>query len=84
MHNAGIAAGQVVVYRDHMHALARQRIEVYRQGGHQRFALAGAHFGNFAVVQHHAAHQLYIKVAHPQHAAAGFAAHGKGLFQQAV
>ena len=67
-----------------MHALARQRIEVYRQGGHQRFALAGAHFGNFAVVQHHAAHQLYIKVAHPQHAAAGFAAHGKGLFQQAV
>ena len=42
-HPARISAGQVIVDRDHVHALARQRIEVHRQGGRECFALPSAH-----------------------------------------
>ena len=67
-----------------MHAFAGERIQINRQRGHQRFALAGAHFGDFAVVQHHAADQLYVEMAHAQHAARCFAADGKGFGQDVV
>jgi hypothetical protein len=50
-HPLGIAAGQVVVDRHHVHALAGQGIEVHRQRGHQGLALAGAHLGDLAGVQ---------------------------------
>ena len=83
-HPGGVAAGQVVVDRDHVHALGRQGIEVGRQGGDQGLALAGAHLGDLAVVQHHAADELDVEVAHAQGADAGLAHHGEGLGQQVV
>ena len=67
-----------------MHALAGERIEVDRQGGDQRLALAGAHFGDLAVVQRHAADQLHVEVAHLQRALAGLAHDGEGFRQQLV
>jgi hypothetical protein len=79
-----VAAGQVVVDGDDMHALAGQRIQIGRQGGHQRLALAGAHFGNLALMQRHAADHLHIEMAHAEHPLAGFAHHRKGLGQQGV
>ncbi|MNN55263.1 hypothetical protein D3C81_1701290 [compost metagenome] len=57
-----------------MDALAFQRVQVDRQRGHQGLAFTGAHFGDLAQVQHHAADQLDIVVAHAEHAAAGLAA----------
>src|SRR5690606_16195658 len=83
-HLGGVAAGEVVIDRDHVHALALQGIEVARQGGDQGLALAGAHLGDLAHVQHHAADQLHVVVAHAQHAHAGLAAHGEGLGQHLV
>ena len=83
-HLGGVAAGEVVIDRDHVHALALQGIEVARQGGDQGLALAGAHLGDLAHVQHHAADQLHVVVAHAQHAHAGLATHGKGLGQDLV
>ncbi len=56
-----------------MHAAAGERIEVGGQGGDERFALASFHFGDFAVVQHDAADELHIEVAHVQLATAHFA-----------
>jgi hypothetical protein len=47
-----------------VHALAGQRVEVDRQRRHQRLALAGAHLGDLAVVQHHAADELDVEVPH--------------------
>jgi hypothetical protein len=67
-----------------VHALARQRIEVHRQRGRQRLALAGAHFGDLAVVQRHAADQLHVEVAHLHDALGGLAHHGEGFGQQRV
>jgi hypothetical protein len=67
-----------------VHTLAGQRIEVSGQGGDQGLAFAGAHFGNLAVVQCHAADQLLVEMAHLEHALAGFAHHGKSFRQQVV
>ena len=41
-------------------------VQVDRQRRHQRLAFAGAHLGDLAVVQHHAADQLDVEVAHLQ------------------
>ncbi len=83
-HPLGVAARQVVVDRHQVHTLAGQRIEVDRQRGHQRLAFAGAHLGDLAVVQRHAADQLHVEVAHLQRALAGLADHGEDLGQQVV
>ncbi len=83
-HPLGVAAGEVVVDGDHMHALAEQRVEVDRQRRGQRLALAGAHLGDLALVQHDAADELDVEVAHLQHALAGLAHQREGLGQQRV
>ena len=83
-HPGRVAAGQVVVDGDHVHALAFQGVEVGGQGGDQGLALAGAHLGDLAHVQDHAADQLHVVVAHAQHPHAGLAADGKGLGQDLV
>jgi hypothetical protein len=83
-HPRRVAARQVIVDRDHVHALAFERVEVRRQRGDQRLAFAGAHFGDLAQVQHHAADQLHVVMAHAEHAARGFAADGEGFGQDLV
>ena len=83
-HPLGIALGQIVVDGDDMHALAFQRVQIHRQRRHQRLALASAHFGDLAPVQHDAANHLHIEMPHAQHALGGLAAGGKGLGQDLV
>ena len=83
-HPLGIAAGEVVVDGDHMHPAAGEGVEVAGQGGHQRFAFAGLHLSDLALVQHHAADQLHVEVAHAEHALAGFPYHREGLGQDLV
>ena len=83
-HPFSIAAREVVVHRHHMHAVAGQRIQIYRQGRHQGFAFARAHFGDLAFVQGDAANQLHIEMAHAEGAHAGFAYHSEGFRQQVV
>ena len=57
---------------------AGQRIQISGQRGDQRFAFAGFHFGDVAFVQHHAADQLHVKMAHFQKAPARFPHQRKG------
>ena len=83
-HPVGVAAGQVVVHRDDVHALAGERVEVDGQGGDQGLALAGLHLGDLAVVQHHAADQLHVEMPLAERAPGGLAHHGEGLGQQVV
>jgi hypothetical protein len=52
-HPLGVAAREVVVHRHHVHG-ARERVQVRGQRGDQRLALAGAHLGDPAAVQHDA------------------------------
>ncbi|MCY1183523.1 hypothetical protein D9M73_241530 [compost metagenome] len=67
-----------------MNALAFQRVEVHRQRGHQGLAFTGAHFGDLAQVQDHAADQLDVVVAHAEHTAAGFTADREGFREHLV
>ena len=76
-HPLRVAAGEVVVDGDDVNALAFERVEIGGQRRDQRLAFAGLHFGDRAVVQHHAADQLHVVMPHVQHAAAGFADHGE-------
>ena len=50
------------------------------------FILSGqvSHFGDLAVVKHHAADELYVEVAHAEHAHARFANHGKGFGEEII
>ena len=83
-HRFRVAAGQVVVHRHHVHALAGQRVQIGGQRRHQRLALAGAHLGDLAVVQYHAADHLDVEMAHAEHPLRRFAHHGEGFRQQLV
>ena len=61
-----------------------QRVEIRRQRGDEGLAFAGDHFGDVALVQHHAAEHLHVVMPQPEEAAATFAANGKGLDQDVV
>ena len=83
-HPLGVATGEVVVDRDHVHALALERVQIRRQRRHERLAFAGLHFGDAPIVEHHAADELDVEVPHVHHTLAGFAHHGKGFGQDLV
>ena len=83
-HPLGVALGQVVVHRDHVDPVPGQSVQVAGQRGHQRLALAGLHLGDLALVQHHAADQLHVEVAHLHRAPARLAHHRKGLGKNLV
>ena len=83
-HPLAVAAGEVIVDGDDVHALAGERVEVRRQDGDEGLAFAGLHFGDAALVQHDAADELHAKRLHAQHAPRGLARRGKRLRQQVV
>jgi hypothetical protein len=64
--------------------LPGQRIQIGRKGGDQGLALAGAHFGDIALMQEDAALQLHIKGAQAKRPPCAFAAVGKGFGQDRV
>ena len=76
-HPLAVARGEVVVHGDDVHALARERVEVGRQNGDERFALAGLHLGDAALMEHDAADELHAERAHAEDAVAHLARDGK-------
>ena len=83
-HPLGVAAGQVVVDRDDMHALARQRVEERRHRGDQRLAFAGLQLGDAAVVDRDAAHDLHVELPLADRPLGRLADQGERFDQQAV
>jgi hypothetical protein len=83
-HPFGIALGEVVVDRHHVHAAPGKRIEIDRQGRHQRLAFAGLHLGDTALVQDHAADELHVEMPLPQGPFRSLATGGEGLDQNVV
>jgi len=67
-----------------MHALAGQRVQVGREGGHERLTLAGPHLGDLALVQCDAAHELHVEVPLAEGALGRLPHRGERLRQQAV
>ena len=61
--------GEVVVDGDEVDAALLERVQVHGRGGDQGLAFAGLHLGDGAAMQHHAADELDVVVAHAEHAA---------------
>ncbi len=80
-HPLGIAAGEVVVDRDHVNAVAGQSIENRGDRRDERLALAGLHFGDAALVKDDRAEHLDIEGTHSQGASHGFS-RGRERFGQ--
>jgi len=53
-------------------ALAAEPVQVERQAGDERLALAGLHLGDLAPVEDYAAHHLDVEVAEPDGPLGGF------------
>ena len=83
-HQLGLVAGEVVVDRDDVHALAGDGVEVGGGGGDQGLALTGLHLGDVAEVQGRAAHELHVEVAQAEGALGRLADGGERLGQQVV
>ena len=70
-HPFRVALSQIVVHGYDVHTVAGEGVEEHRQGCHKGFTFTGCHFGNLALVEHHAANELAIVVNHiPHHAVA--------------
>ena len=67
-HPFGIALGEVVVHRHHVHAAPGERVQIDRQRRHQRLAFAGLHLRDAALVQDHAADELDVEMPLPERA----------------
>ena len=83
-HPLGVAAGEVVVDRHDVHALAGERVEIDRQGRDQGLAFTGPHLGDGALVQHHAADELHVEMALAEGALGRLADRGEGRHQDVV
>ena len=83
-HPFALELGEIIVDGDDVHALPGQRVEVAGQGGDERFALAGFHFGDAPLMQHDAAEHLHMEMPLAQHAAHGLAHYGERFGQQIV
>ena len=83
-HPVGVPFHEVFVHRDHMHALAGQRIEVSGQRRGQGFTLAGFLLGYIALMQENRRHQLRVKGAQTQGPACAFTAVRKSFRQQII
>ena len=77
-------AREVVVDRNDVNSLARQRVEVRGQGCNQRFAFTCFHFGNSALMQDDAAHDLHTERALSENAVIRFPHRRKRVGQKLV
>ena len=74
-HPLWVAPGQVVVDGHDVDAAAGERVEHRGECRDERLALAGLHLGDLSLVEHDAAHDLDVVLAHPQGPLHRLAAH---------
>ena len=83
-HPLGIAASQIVVDGDDVDAVSGQGIQIGRQRGDERFALARLHLGDLALVQDDAPDELDVEMAHLGRPAGGLPDDGEGLREDVI
>ena len=71
-HPFGVAAGEIIVDGDDMHALASEGVEIGGERRDKGLAFAGAHFGDRALMQNHPANELNIEMPLAEGAARRF------------
>ena len=83
-HPFGVAAGEIVVDGDDVDAFAGQRIEIDGERGDEGLAFAGAHLGDRAFMQHHAADELDVEMPLAERAARRLADGREGRREEIV
>ena len=83
-HPVGVAAGEVVVDRDDVHAPAGERVQIDGHRGDERLALARLHLGDLALVKDHSADQLNVERTHPERSHGSLPHDREGLLQDLV
>ena len=83
-HPRRVALSEIVVDGDDVHPLARERIEIGRQGGDEGLAFAGAHLRDPALMQRDAAHELHEEGTHPEHSRRRFSHDAESLREDVV
>jgi len=83
-HPFGIASGQIVIDRHHVHTSTGQGVEVDGHGGDQGLALSRLHLRDLALVQDDPADELHVEGPHGQHSTRDLAHGGEGLGQKMV
>ena len=83
-HPLRVAAGEVVVDRDDVDALAGDRVQDRCERRDEGLALAGAHLGDLALVEHDRADELLVEVAHAEGADHRLAGHREHVRQDVV
>ena len=63
-HELRVAPRQVIVHRHQVRRTARERVQIEREGRHQRLAFARLHLGDLTLVQDDAADDLHVKGNH--------------------
>ena len=83
-HQVRLVFRQEVIDRDHVHALAGQRVEIGRGRGNQGLTFTGTHFRDISQVQCGATHHLHVEVTHTQHPVCSFTHSGKSFWEQRI
>ncbi len=63
-HPFGVTLGEVVIHGDHMHALARKRVQEHGQRRDESLSLTRGHLGNLSLMKDDAADELHIVMDH--------------------
>ena len=63
-HPLSVAAGEVIVDRDHVNPASCQGIEINGQCANKRLPFASGHFRNMTTMENHASNQLHVEVDH--------------------
>ena len=83
-HPLGVAAGEVIVHGDDVHAFSGERIQVHGERRDERLAFAGPHLGDRALVQDHAADELDVEMPLAERPLRGLADRREGRHEDVV
>jgi hypothetical protein len=78
-HPLRVAPGEVVIDGDDVNAPPDHGVERSGERRDERLPLAGLHLGDLSLVEHEAAHQLDVELAHPEGSLHRLATHGEDL-----
>src|SRR3989338_7196660 len=79
-----VTAGKIIVHRDDMDPFPRECIQICWKRRDESLAFTGAHFGNIAIMEHHASNELDVEVALTERATRRFTDDSECLWRKRV
>ena len=83
-HPLSVTLGQVVIDRDHVHAVSVESVQVSRKRRYQCLTFTCLHLGDASLMKHDSADELHSEMLHAQRSPCGFPAYGECLGKYVV